>query len=163
MNNTQSSGNALDAALDALKLFRIIFKSANRHFHEIEKVAGIGGASLWALAEAAESDKLTVSELANRMSIHQSTASNLLDKLEADGYIEKVRSTSDRRVVHIMLTGQGRDVLAKAPLPHRGMLPDALMRLNPTALTELNHHLTALVKGMEGAHVSAAFEPLGKA
>ena len=162
MNNTQGSAHAKDAALDALKLFRIIFKSANRHFHEIEKVAGIGGASLWALAEVAESDKLTVTELATRMSIHQSTASNLLEKLEADGYIEKARSTSDRRVVHIMLTAQGRDVLIKAPLPHRGLLPDSLMRMNPETLAELNHHLTELVKGMEGAHVGAAFEPLGK-
>jgi len=162
MNDTQSRDHSRNAALDALKLFRIIFKSANRHFHEIEKVAGIGGASLWALAEVAESEKLTVTELATHMSIHQSTASNLLDKLEADGYIEKARSTSDRRVVYIMLTRQGRDVLAKAPLPHRGMLPDALMRLNPQTLDELNRHLTALVKGMEGAHAGAAFEPLGK-
>lgn len=30
-------------ALETLKLFRIIFKSANRHFHEIEKIAIIGG------------------------------------------------------------------------------------------------------------------------
>jgi len=162
MNNTQGSVNSKDAALDALKLFRIIFKSANRHFHEIEKIAGIGGASLWALAEIAESDKLTVTELATHMSIHQSTASNLLEKLEADGYIEKARSASDRRVVHIMLTAQGRGVLIKAPLPYRGLLPDALMRMNPETLAELNHHLIELVKGMEGAHAGAAFEPLGK-
>lgn len=163
MNHTQGSASSRNTALDVLKLFRIIFKSANRHFHEIEKAAGIGGASLWALAEVAESDKLTVTELASRMSIHQSTASNLLDKLGVEGYIEKVRSTSDRRVVHIILTEQGRNTLVTAPLPHRGMLPDALMRLNPTTLAELNHHLLELLKGMEGAHAGAAFEPLGKA
>jgi len=162
MKNIQGSAGSGNSALDVLKLFRIIFKSANRHFHQIEKVAGIGGASLWALSEIAEADQLTVTELATRMSIHQSTASNLLDKMGAEGYIEKIRSTSDRRVVHVMLTEQGRDALVKAPLPHRGMLPDALMRLDPATLAELNQHLLELVAGMKGAHAGAAFEPLGK-
>lgn len=148
-------------ALEALKLFRIIFKSANRHFHEIEKVVGIGGASLWALAEIGEVDNLTVSKLAGAMSIHQSTASNLIDKLETKGYISRVRSSDDRRVVYLTLTDIGRDQLAKAPLPHRGILPDALMRLEPETLIELNNHLTLLISGMERKHAKGAFEPLG--
>jgi len=155
--NSQTKTNALEA----LKLFRIIFKSANRHFHEIEKIAGIGGASLWALAEIGEIDNLTVSKLASAMSIHQSTASNLIDKLETKGYITRVRSLDDRRVVYLTLTDIGRELLAKAPLPHRGILPDALMRLDPQTLIELNNHLTVLISGMERKHVDGAFEPLG--
>lgn len=157
-NNVKSQTQALET----LKLFRIIFKSANRHFHEIEKLAGIGGASLWALAEIAEADKLTVTDLATCMSIHQSTASNLLDKLESESYISRVKSTSDRRVVYLVVTDQGREILKKAPLPHRGILPDALMRLNPEVLAELHNLLTELVKGMEKAQINTAFEPLGK-
>jgi DNA-binding MarR family transcriptional regulator len=159
------SANKVDSktqALETLKLFRIIFKSANRHFHEIEKLAGIGGASLWALAEIVETDKLTVTDLASHMSIHQSTASNLLDKLEAEGYINRVKSTSDRRVVYLEASERGRAVLKKAPLPHRGILPDALMRLNPETLAQLYEHLTELVNGMEKIQINAAFEPLGK-
>jgi DNA-binding MarR family transcriptional regulator len=162
MDIPENNANSKTQALETLKLFRIIFKSANRHFHEIEKLAGIGGASLWALAEIVETDKLTVTDLATHMSIHQSTASNLLDKLEAEGYITKVKSTRDRRVVYLEATDQGREVLTKAPLPHRGILPDALMRLNPEVLTELYAHLTELVNGMDKTQINAAFEPLGK-
>jgi DNA-binding MarR family transcriptional regulator len=162
MDIPEINANSKTKALEALKLFRIIFKSANRHFHEIEKLAGIGGASLWALAEIVETDKLTVTDLATHMSIHQSTASNLLDKLESEGYITKVKSTTDRRVVYLIATDQGREVLKKAPLPHRGILPDALMRLNPEVLTELHNHLTKLVNGMDKIQINAAFEPLGK-
>lgn len=162
MDATANIVNSKTQALETLKLFRIIFKSANRHFHEIEKLAGIGGASLWALAEIAEADKLTVTDLATHMSIHQSTASNLLDKLESEGYITRVKSSSDRRVVYLIATDQGRDALTKAPLPHRGILPDALMRLNPELLAELHNLLTELVKGMEKTQINTAFEPLGK-
>jgi DNA-binding MarR family transcriptional regulator len=149
--------------LETLMSFRIIFKSANRHFHEIEKVVGIGGASLWALAEIGETANITVSKLASAMSIHQSTASNLIDKLENKGYIIRIRSLIDRRVVNLTITDIGRVLLEKAPLPHRGILPDALMRLNPETLIELNNHLTLLISGMQKKHVKGAFELLGSA
>lgn len=157
-----SPDSSREPALETLKLFRVIFKSANKHFHEIEKVAGIGGASLWALAEISESPELTVSGLAKAMSVHQSTASNLMDKLDAGGYILRTRSLEDRRVVHLSLTDKGRDVLAKAPAPYRGILPDALMRMNPESLSVLNCHLVELIAGMERTHDNGAFEPLGK-
>lgn len=162
MDTSPNLSDVKSQALETLKLFRIIFKSANRHFHEIEKLAGIGGASLWALAEIAENDKLTVTDLAKHMSIHQSTASNLLDKLEMDGYISRVKSTHDRRVVYLEATQQGREMLKRAPLPHRGILPDALMRLNPERLEQLHGQLTELVGGMQKIQINAAFEPLGK-
>lgn len=151
------------SALETLKLFRIIFKSANRHFHEVEKKVGIGGASLWALAEISEADNLTVSALAKAMSVHQSTVSNLIEKLEVSGYVVRIRSLEDRRVVHLALTDQGRDVLSKAPPPYRGILPDALMRMDAEALSTLNSHLSELIVGMQGKHDDSAFEPLGMA
>lgn len=162
MDTTPDKADFKKQALETLKLFRVIFKSANRHFHEIEKLTGIGGASLWALAEIAEADKLTVTDLAAHMSIHQSTASNLLDKLEAEGYISRVRSTHDRRVVYLVATDLARETLKRAPLPHRGILPDALMRLNPERLAELHNQLTELVGGMQKIQINTAFEPLGK-
>lgn len=162
MSPNEKNNESASPALEALKLFRIIFKSANRHFHDIEKVAGIGGASLWALAEIAENSGLTVSGLAKAMSVHQSTASNLMEKLETSGYILRTRSENDRRVVHLSLTEQGREVLAKAPPPYRGILPDALRRLDQDSLNQLNDCLTKLVSGMEGKLDFGAFEPLGK-
>ena len=162
MHSPDLPAETRESALETLRLFRIIFKSANRHFHEIEKTAGIGGASLWALAEIAETRDLTVSGLAKAMSVHQSTASNLIDKLETNGYVVRSRSVEDRRVVHLGLSERGREVLAKAPPPYRGILPDALIRMKRSTLDELNSHLAELVAGMERKHVNSAFEPLGK-
>lgn len=162
MNAHHATPAVSNQALETLKLFRIIFKSANRHFHEIEKMAGIGGASLWALAEIAEGASMTVTDLSAKMSIHQSTTSNLLDKLSEMGYVNRKRSTTDRRVVYLEVTAKGQEVLARAPLPHRGILPDALMRLNPEMRSQLHNHLQHLVDGMQNIQINAAFEPLGK-
>jgi len=157
MSNSKSNSKALDT----LKLFRIIFKSANRHFHEVEKMTGIGGAALWALSEIDENKQLTVSALAASMSIHQSTASNLIDKLESDGFISRVRSDKDKRVVFLSITEKGKSVLTKAPQPYRGLLPDALMQFDDESLDALNEKLNALVSMMQKTNVQLAFEPLG--
>lgn len=162
MNANDLPSENRDCALETLKLFRIIFKSASRHFHDIEKMTGIGGASLWALAEIAETESLTVSGLARAMSIHQSTASNLIEKMHSNGYVARSRNSPDRRIVTLSLTEKGLDALQKAPPPYRGILPDALMRLNPAALGELTRHLTELVANMERKQDDSAFEPLGK-
>lgn len=158
-----STDNSLDKkiiALGALKLFRVIFKSSTRHFHEIEKATGLGGASLWALAEIADCKDLTVSGLAKAMSIHQSTASNLLEKIEANGYVVRTRSLDDKRVVYLSLTEKGLDALSKAPQPYRGLLADALMRLDNETLEQLNQYLVVLVSELEQKQEEDAFELL---
>lgn len=162
--STQSSNDSkLDPyALENLRLFRIIFKSANRHFHEIEKEIGIGGASLWALAEIDSHQTLTVTQLAQSMSIHQSTASNLIEKLEKDGYVQRVRSSLDRRVVLLSLCLKGKELIKKAPIPHRGMLPDALNQMNAEHLMSLKSLLTEVVDLMQSPASQDAFEPLGQ-
>lgn len=162
MSNTNANMSANESALETLKLFRIIFKSFTKHFHEVEKIVGIGGASLWAVAEIAENTNLTVSALAKAMSIHQSTASNLIEKLEIDGYVTRIKNTKDRRSVCLMLTYKGQDVLIKAPPPYRGILPDALMKLQPDTLAELNRDLYILISKMQITQFESALEPLGK-
>ena len=145
-----------------LKLFRVIFQSVNRHSHEVERKAGIGGAQLWALAEISGRPRITVTELAKAMSIHQSTASNLLEKLESQNYVARNRSDEDRRVVLLTLTPQGEEVLHKAPLPYRGVLSDALLKLDAAGLAMLQGSLEQLVAQLEYKQLKGAFEPLGK-
>lgn len=157
----QDGRDALDPVA-VLKLFRVIFQSVNRHSHEVEKKVGIGGAQLWALAEISSRPRITVTELAKAMSIHQSTASNLLEKLESQNYIARNRSAEDRRVVLLTLTPGGEEVLSKAPLPYRGVLTDALLKLDATSLKVLQSSLENLIAQLEYKQLKGAFEPLGK-
>lgn len=159
--NAPPPAGASDPAA-VLKLFRVIFQSVNRHSHEVERKAGIGGAQLWALAEISVRPRITVTELAKAMSIHQSTASNLLEKLEGQGYITRNRSDEDRRVVLLNLTLRGEEVLSKAPLPYRGVLNDALLKLDASHLAVLQASLETLVTQLEFKQLKGAYEPLGK-
>ncbi|WP_118181545.1 MarR family winged helix-turn-helix transcriptional regulator [Paraburkholderia phosphatilytica] len=54
-----------------------------------------------------ESDNVTVKEIAARLNLDSATVTPLLKRLEAQGYVERVRGTEDERLVFIRLTKAG--------------------------------------------------------
>ena len=127
----------------------MIFGAIRQHFREVEKACGVSGAQVWVLATLAESPGLRVTELAESLSIHASTASNLLDKIEKNGLIRRERGTQDQRVVRLYLTETGQAALAAAPKPFTGVLPHALNQLPPETLARLSHDLDTLIGFMD--------------
>ena len=61
-----------------------------------------------------EGDGLMVSELGQRLSLDSGTLTPLLKRLEAAGFISRLRDVQDERRVHIHLTAAGRKLKAKA-------------------------------------------------
>lgn len=146
----------------ALAKFRIIFGAIRQHFREVEKACGVSGAQVWVLATLAESPGLRVTELAQALSIHASTASNLLDKIEKSGLIRRERGTQDQRVVRLYLTQAGQAVLAAAPKPFTGVLPHALNQLPPQVLARLSQDLDTLIGHMHLTNTRDARKPLSE-
>lgn len=57
----------------------------------------------------------TAFELAREMDVDAGAITRLLDRLEAKALVERVRSASDRRVVHLRLTPAGDAAAARVP------------------------------------------------
>ncbi len=127
---------------------RIIFKAVHAHSKRVEKEVGLSSAQLWMLHEIAENPGFKVSQLANVLSIHASTCSNMLDKLEDKQFIFRDRSKKDQRSVHIHITDAGRRLLAKAPQPVQGKLSNALSQLTGAQLTSLEIDLENLIAAL---------------
>jgi DNA-binding MarR family transcriptional regulator len=96
------------------------------------------------------------------LSIHPSTASNLLDKIEKAGLIRRERNSVDQRVVKLYLTAAGDKALEKAPQPLTGILTHALGQLPDDALTRLNQDLAALIAQMGAINTKDAQKPLSE-
>jgi DNA-binding MarR family transcriptional regulator len=101
-----------------------------------------------------------VSQLSQVLSIHPSTASNLLDKLERKALVRRERAGPDQRVVRLYLTDSGAALLGHAPRPAQGALTDALLRQSDQVLAELDADLARLVAAMRVKDESAALQPL---
>ena len=135
-------------AAEALAKFRQVINFNKRHFRQVEKLTGISGTLVWVLAILRQSPGLRVSELAEIMAIHQSTTSNLLDKLQSRNLIERDRSTDDQRVVRLYLTRSGEALVKRVPQPAHGLLQEALHKLPSPALQGLNRLLDQLLQAM---------------
>lgn len=71
---------------------------------------GLSMAKQSALTKLAESrEPLTLSELAARLSCVRSNITQLIDRLEADGLVQRVDDPNDRRSVRAELTQLGRE------------------------------------------------------
>jgi len=57
----------------------------------------------------------TVAELARECQLDAGAMTRLLDRLEAKGLVVRVRSSSDRRVVNLELTDEGRATASQIP------------------------------------------------
>lgn len=146
--------------LSVLQRFRVLIRTAQRHSQWIERQSGVTGAQLWALQELAEEPGLRVGELAKRMALHQSTASNMIDKLESGGLVSKERTSADQRVVRLALTSTGRELLSRAPSPARGILPEALRLLDEDGLLRLQGELDGLLEQIKDLDEGFGMQPL---
>lgn len=151
---------AADPAVRVLRRFRLVFNAVKGHFRAVETKAGISGAQLWALSVVQAQPGLGVSELARAMDIHQSTASNLLRGLLEKSLVVAERGEEDRRAVQLQITARGLKVLAKAPGPFSGLLPEALGRLDKATLTRLDRDLARVIAEL-GADERGAGIPIG--
>ncbi|MBW4838479.1 MAG: MarR family transcriptional regulator [Paenibacillaceae bacterium] len=64
-------------------------------------------AELFALLLVDKHGDITMSQLASSMNVPMSTATGVIERLVKNGYIVRVKSETDRRIVTIRLTGKG--------------------------------------------------------
>ena len=83
-----------------------------------------------------EEDGQTVSAIASRLALESSTITPLVKRLEHAGFVQRQRSATDERQVHVRLTTSGRDVrtrtgcLVERLLQRSGMTREELAALN---------------------------------
>jgi DNA-binding MarR family transcriptional regulator len=138
----------------------MIFGSARVHDAEVRRLSGISGSQLWALSEVAHAEGMSVNSLSERMALHQTTTSNLVNALVERKFLRRVRDGEDHRVVHLHITVEGKRMLVRAPGPYAGLLVDALRNLDVDELERLRGSLSVLVGAMRRAPEASAGETL---
>ena len=121
------------------------FRSALRHFlRRSEKIARRSGLTpqrytLLMMIKGSRDGKeqSTVTELAERLQLAQSTVTELVGRAEESGLVERERSTDDGRIAHLRLTPEGEQRLADSFTSNsaeRGALRQAFASLDETIL-----------------------------
>lgn len=95
--------------LDVLRAFKRVQESMRRQFEAKFKDLGLTGPQALLLSILGHRGKMRVSDISEKMHLSNSTVSSILDRLEAQGYVERVRSSEDKRAVYIDLTPSFKD------------------------------------------------------
>ena len=106
---------------------------------------GLSSAKYGVLAQLAEAgEPLPLSELAARLSCVRSNMTQLVDRLEGDGFVRRVNDPSDRRVVRAELTDLGRGQAHAGAQQLAGMQAEFAALLSPSDREALVRVLSAL-------------------
>jgi DNA-binding MarR family transcriptional regulator len=99
--------------------------------------------------------------LASKLSIHQSTCSQLVEKLVRAGLVKKVRQAADQRRVELKVTAKGDRLLARAPGPAEGVLPEAIAELTGNQIRTLSRGLAYVIAALDMVDETASEKHLG--
>jgi DNA-binding MarR family transcriptional regulator len=126
-----------------------IFQAVDLFSRQTLRDFGVSGPQIWALRTIDEGSVVSMGDLAQRMHLHMSTISGIIDRLESGRLVTRERSSADARVMELRLTPRGRSLLAKAPEPPRSKAARGLQRLTPKDLKRVHSALLLIAQAMD--------------
>lgn len=118
------------APSDVMARFLQIQRHLSRYSHRIMHDFGISGRTLAALRYLKVSGEAAIGQLSRHLYVRNSSASEMVSKMEDRGLVQRVRCQEDNRVVKVSLTAAGEDILERAPLAGFGLLRDRIASLD---------------------------------
>lgn len=90
-----------------------------------------------ALLVLKENPGLTMGELCERLFLACSTATDLIDRLQKNGYLGRNRDPQDRRVIRLTITEKGIEVIRQVVVARRHYVDSILKKLSQGEIDEL--------------------------
>ena len=140
---TASEQPDLDAVVEAIVY---LYTESRRITKDMAGRFGITGPQLAVVKMLEPVSRLSLSELSWRIRSKNSTVTGIIDRMEREGLVDRSRSEQDRRVVHISLTGKGRDLAAQIPVEPVDIFRTVLAELSPRDARDLKRVLTRLAE-----------------
>lgn len=87
---------------------------------------------------------ITMGELCERLYLACSTATDLIDRMEKNGYLERNRDPDDRRVIRLSITEKGQNIIDQVINARRRYVESILSQLTQEEIDQLERSLEKL-------------------
>ncbi len=141
---------------EMLVSLRKITQAISLHSRDLSRRCGLTGPQLIILNEIAGRESVSVTELARFISLSQATVTDILNRLEKRGLVERTRNSIDRRRVMIRITGQCREILTQAPPPLQETFVERYSRLSEWEQLMILSAFKRVVDMMSAGKIDAA-------
>lgn len=116
---------------------------------EILKDFGITPPQFIALQWLNEEGDMTIGDLSTKMFLAFSTTTDLIDRMEKNTLVSRVRDPQDRRVVQVHLLEEGKRIINEVIARRQNYLSNLFSTFEVDEVTELQHLLSKLHKEMK--------------
>jgi len=96
-----------------------------------------------------EEGNLTIGELSQKNGLAFSTTTDLVDRMEKNNLVKRIKDENDRRVVRIHVLNKGRNIIKEVIHKRQDFLGDVLENFSPSQVGELSELLKNLQKQMK--------------
>jgi DNA-binding MarR family transcriptional regulator len=107
-------------------------------------VYNLSSAQLNCLLSLHEKGPLPPSQIARSMMVNSSTITGIIDRLQQKGLVKRMRISTDRRVITVELTKNGKILAENAPPPIQHKLFDGLKKLSEKEIKNISDSLLKL-------------------
>lgn len=107
------------------------------------------------LKALAEQDGLSMSQLAQTLSVQPPTVTKMVSRLAAQGYVERRASKGDGRQAHVFLTDQGRDTIADVDRGWKRLEKEALVGIDDKDVKRLRKLLRQIERNLTASNEPA--------
>lgn len=96
-----------------------------------------------------EEGDMTIGELSQKMYLACSTMTDLIDRMEKNGLVVRVRDERDRRVVRVRMLERGKAIIEDVMKARREYLAEILSRFSPEDVESIRKRLSMLYERMK--------------
>lgn len=138
----------MDQVAKIEKELRYISSLIKQKGREILNVYKITPPQFVALQWLFEEGDMTIGELSSKMFLAFSTTTDLIDRMEKNELVSRVKDEKDRRVVRINLLSEGERIIDEVIKKRQLYLQDILSDFSNTDIASLTKNLTKLHQEM---------------
>lgn len=129
---------------DIEKTLRYIAHIIKQKGREILSTYTITPPQFVALQWLLEEGDMTIGDLSNKMYLAYSTTTDLIDRMERNELVVRLKDSNDRRVVRIHLLPEGGRIIEEVILKRQHYLKEVLKNFNEDEIYELEKSLSKL-------------------
>ena len=141
-----------EAHLDIfLRSHRTVGQRLSQRFAEAEAVPP-SEARLLTVISRAEGHRMRIDALAQESGMTKSAVSRIVDRLERNGFVQRMTSHEDRRAIYAVMTPDGRNALRHVTRVFRAAFADVFLAgLTPEEMNQLSGLLERLDRANQSA------------
>lgn len=141
---------------DILKALRRIIRVIDLHSKKLVQKYGLTGPQMHVLKELIRLRELPVSVLANNICLSHATVTSMLDRLEKKGYVERIRSDKDKRIINVKATILAEKIFESGPNLLQDEFIQNLAKLHDWEQTLILSSLQRIAHLMDAKTIDAA-------